>query len=60
VLTTNTAAELFRHLSAEKAVLYRSIMDVFAAAKRQYRLQLRLDEVLAEANWSGSPRALKK
>ncbi|MGL6110348.1 MAG: DUF2397 family protein, partial [Rubrivivax sp.] len=26
-------------------------MDVFAAAKRQYRLQLRPDEVLAEARW---------
>jgi len=52
VLTTNTAAELFRHLSADKAVLYRSIMDVFAAAKRQYRLQLRPDEVLAEATTS--------
>lgn len=32
-------------------------MDVFAAAKRQYRLQLRPDEVLAEAQWpSGPPR----
>ena len=29
---------------------YRCIMDVFAAAKRQYRLQLRPDEVLAEAD----------
>jgi uncharacterized protein (TIGR02677 family) len=60
VLTTNTAAELFRHLSAEKTVLYRSIMDVFAAAKRQYRLQLRPDEVLAEADWSGSPPRLEE
>ena len=60
MLTTNTAAELFRHLSAEKAVLYRCIMDVFAAAKRQYRLQLRPDEVLAEANWSGSPPRLEE
>lgn len=52
-----TAAELFRHLSAEKSAFYRSIMDVFAAAKRQYRLQLRPDEVLAEANWpEGAPR----
>ena len=60
MLATNTAAELFRHLSAEKAALYRSIMDVFAAAKRQYRLQLRPDEVLAEANWSGSPPRLEE
>ena len=46
-------AELFRHVSAEKAAFYRCIMDVFAAAKRQYRLQLRPDEVLAEARWPG-------
>jgi uncharacterized protein (TIGR02677 family) len=43
--------ELFRHVSAEKASFYRAIMDVFAAAKRQYRLQLRPDEVLSEAAW---------
>src|SRR5260370_6185953 len=30
-------------------------MDVFAAAKRQYRLQLRPDEVLAEARWPDAP-----
>jgi uncharacterized protein (TIGR02677 family) len=54
---TNDSAELFRHVSAEKATFYRCIMDVFAAAKRQYRLQLRPDEVLAEARWpDGSPR----
>src|SRR5664279_66660 len=45
--------ELFRHVSAERSSHYRSILDVFAAAKRQYRLQLRPDEVLAEADWSG-------
>lgn len=45
------SADLFRHVSAEKAAFYRCIMDVFAAAKRQYRLQLRPDEVLAEAQW---------
>jgi uncharacterized protein (TIGR02677 family) len=44
-------ADLFRHVSAEKAVFYRCIMDVFAAAKRQYRLQLRPDEVLAAVQW---------
>ena len=53
--SANDPAELFRHVSAEKATVYRSIMDVFAAAKRQYRLQLRPDEVLAEANWPDSP-----
>ena len=47
----NDSADLFRHVSAEKALFYRCIMDVFAAAKRQYRLQLRPDEVLAEARW---------
>ncbi|MCY1220634.1 hypothetical protein D9M68_359840 [compost metagenome] len=52
-----TATELFRHLTAEKSELYRCVMDVFAAAKRQYRLQLRPDEVLAEATWpNGEPR----
>ena len=51
------AADLFRHVSAEKAAFYRAIMEVFAAAKRQYRLQLRPDEVLAEARWpDGAPR----
>lgn len=53
--TSNDPSELFRHVSAEKASFYRSIMDVFAAAKRQYRLQLRPDEVLSEAQWEGSP-----
>jgi uncharacterized protein (TIGR02677 family) len=47
--------ELFRHVTAEKSSLYRSILDVFAAAKRQYRLQLRPDEVLAAANWTEAP-----
>ena len=49
----NDSAELFRHVSAEKAAFYRSLMTVFAAAKRQYRLQLRPDEVLAEGQWPG-------
>lgn len=55
-----TAAELFRHLSAEKSSFYRSIMEVFAAAKRQYRLQLRPDEVLAEARWVDSPPRIEE
>jgi len=55
--TATDSADLFRHVSTEKATFYRSIMEVFAAAKRQYRLQLRPDEILAEAQWSdGSPR----
>ena len=48
-----SAAELFRHVSVDKADLYRAIMEVFAAARRQYRLQLRPDEVLAEVRWPG-------
>ncbi len=55
--TATLAADLFRHVSADKAGVYRAIMDVFAAARRQYRLQLRPDEVLAEARWpEGRPR----
>lgn len=54
------SADLLRHVTADKAQLYRSVMDVFAAAKRQYRLQLRPDEVLSEANWpNGVPRLEK-
>ena len=41
-------ADLFRHVSAEKAALYRSVMETFAAAKRQFRLHMRPDEVLSE------------
>lgn len=51
---TDASADLFRHVTADKAALYRTIMEVFAAAKRQYRLQLRPDEVLAEADWRGN------
>jgi uncharacterized protein (TIGR02677 family) len=43
-----TTADLFRHLTADKAQIYRAIMGVFAAAKRKFRLHLRPDEVLAE------------
>lgn len=53
-------ADLFRHVSAEKAAFYRNIMDVFAAAKRQYRLQLRPDEVMAEARWQGPAPAIEE
>ena len=50
---------LFRHVTADKPAFYRAIMDVFATAKRQFRLHLRPDEVRAEANWSdvGAPTA---
>lgn len=57
---TSHSAELFRHVSAEKAVLYRCIMDSFAAAKRQFRLHLRPDEVLAESEWIGAPPRIEE
>jgi hypothetical protein len=57
--TSIDTADLLRHVSADKATFYRCIMDVFAAAKRQYRLQLRPDEVLAEANWSDTAPRLE-
>jgi uncharacterized protein (TIGR02677 family) len=51
--SSTDVSDLFRHVSAEKAEVYRAILDVFARAKRQYRLQLRPDEVLAEVQWKG-------
>lgn len=45
------AAALFSHVTAGKAAQYRAVMEAFAAAKRQFRLQLRPDEVRAEAPW---------
>ncbi|MDB5869716.1 MAG: hypothetical protein JWP96_2048 [Polaromonas sp.] len=56
----NDPAELFRHVSAEKSALYRHIMDSFASAKRQFRLHLRPDEVLAESQWSGPPPRIEE
>lgn len=52
---TDLQSELFRHVSAEKAALYRAVMQAFAAAKRQFRLHLRPDEVLAEGRWDTLP-----
>lgn len=34
-------------------------LDVFVAAKRQYRLQLHLDDLLAEAAWHDAPPAME-
>lgn len=56
----NSASGLFGHVTAEKADLYRAIMDVFAAAKRQFRLHLRPDEVLIEAQWHRQPPLLEE
>lgn len=46
-----SAARLFGHVTAEKAETYRAILDAFTVARRQFRLHLRPDEVLAEATW---------
>lgn len=54
------SAELFRHVSAEKSALYRNIMDSFAAAKRQFRLHLRPDEVLTECQWASLPPRIEE
>jgi uncharacterized protein (TIGR02677 family) len=58
--TLQTARDLFRHVSADKAQLYRTIMDAFAAAKRQFRLHLRPDEVQVEADWQGAAPPLEE
>ena len=49
-MSANTA-NLFRHVSAERAPAYRAVLAAFAAAKRQFRLHLRPDEVRAQADW---------
>jgi len=54
-MSTGTKADLFRHVCADKAALYRGVMDTFAAAKRQFRLHLRPDEVLTEGIWDTPP-----
>ncbi|WP_198022059.1 TIGR02677 family protein [Algiphilus aromaticivorans] len=53
----NQRQALFRHVSAEKSAQYRAVMECFAAAKRQFRLHLRPDEVRTEAAWPGEPPA---
>ncbi|MDZ7785481.1 MAG: TIGR02677 family protein [Halioglobus sp.] len=56
-LELRQSADLFRHVSAERAPLYRAVLDAFAAAKRQFRLHLRPDEVREEARWPQRPPA---
>ena len=51
-MLTTSDHDLFRHLGADKADLYRRILAVFADALRQYQLQLRPDEVLAQGDWA--------
>jgi uncharacterized protein (TIGR02677 family) len=55
-----SAASLFSHVTAEKTAVYRVIMEVFATAKRQFRLHLRPDEVLLEAHWPAERPALEE
>lgn len=55
-----SAGDLFRHVAADKAALYRAIMGTFAAAKRQFRLQLRPDEVQIEACWPGTTPSIEE
>lgn len=56
----HTSRDLFRHVAADKAELYRAIMETFAAAKRQFRLHLRPDEVQMEASWTTAPPPLEE
>jgi uncharacterized protein (TIGR02677 family) len=55
----NSASALFSHVVADNGPLYRAILDVFAASKRQFRLHLRPDDVLAEAKWPGTHPTLE-
>lgn len=55
-----SAASLFSHVTAEKTGVYRAVMEIFAAAKRQFRLHLRPDEVLVEARWPGERPSLEE
>ena len=50
---------LFSHVIADNTPLYRAILDVFAASKRQFRLHLRPDDVLAEAAWPAEPPTME-
>jgi uncharacterized protein (TIGR02677 family) len=54
-----SASALFSHVVAENGPLYRAILDVFAASKRQFRLHLRPDDVLIEAAWPGDAPSLE-
>jgi uncharacterized protein (TIGR02677 family) len=47
-------------VTAEKTGVYRAVMEIFAAAKRQFRLHLRPDEALVEARWPGERPSLEE
>ena len=38
-----STSSLFSHVTAEKSAVYRAIMNLFSAAKRQFRHHLRPD-----------------
>jgi len=51
-----THQDLFRHVTADNAALYRCVLDVCAAAERQLLLlYVRPSEILAQAKWPGPP-----
>ncbi|MBX9829299.1 MAG: TIGR02677 family protein [Xanthobacteraceae bacterium] len=50
-----THQDLFRHVTADNAVLYRCVLDVCAAAERQLLLYVRPSEILTQAQWPGEP-----
>jgi uncharacterized protein (TIGR02677 family) len=54
-----SATQLFSHVTAEKAAAYRAVMEVFSAAKRQFRLHLRPDEVHTELSAAATYMSLE-
>jgi len=48
----SSASDLFSHVTATNASLYRAILEVFTATRRQFQLQLRL---MSAGRWDGSP-----
>lgn len=50
-----THQDLFRHVTADNAALYRCVLDVCAAAERQLLLYVRPSEILAQSKWLGEP-----
>jgi len=50
-----THQDLFRHVTADNAALYRCVLDVCAAAERQLLLYVRPSEILTQAKWPGEP-----
>lgn len=53
-------AILLQNATTQKTAHDRKVVAVFARAKRQYRLQLPPDYVLAEAHWDSSHRAAEE